>query len=253
MATPEEEARHRPKGRSLRPLAELLPYLRPYRGMLALSIAALLVASGLMLALPVAGRYVIDHGFASGDGAIVNRYFFYFGALIVVFCAFASARYYLLSWVGERVVADVRDAVYSHVIRMDPTFFEVTRTGEVLSRLTADTTLIQSIAGVGFSLVLRSLLQLPGAPGHAGRDQHQAHGVIVLLIPAVIVPSSSSAGASVAYPASRPHSGYQRDGQRIAQCGADHPGVHRRAILSRRFHDAVEASFDTAIAHEVRR
>jgi ATP-binding cassette, subfamily B, bacterial len=134
MTTPEEEARNRPKGKSLRPLVALIPFLRPYRGMLALAIGALLVASGLMLGLPVAGRYVIDHGFASNDGGRINLYFLMFGGLIVLFCAFAAARYYLLSWVGERVVADVRDAVYSHVIRMDPTFFEVTRTGEVLSR-----------------------------------------------------------------------------------------------------------------------
>src|SRR5262245_56446443 len=105
--------------------------------MLALAITALLIASGLMLALPVAGRYVIDHGFSSGDGSRINVYFLMFGGLIVLFCAFASARYYLLSWIGERVVADVRASVFGHVIRMDPTFFEVTRTGEVLSRLTA--------------------------------------------------------------------------------------------------------------------
>ncbi len=249
MATPEEEARNRPKGRSLRPLAELLPYLRPYRGMLALAIAALLVASGLMLALPVAARYVIDHGFASGDGSNVNRYFVYFGGLIVVFCAFASARYYLLSWVGERVVADVRDAVYAHVIRMDPTFFEVTRTGEVLSRLTADTTLIQSIAGVGFSLVLRSLLQLPGALIMLAVTNIRLMGVIVLLIPAVIVPvvvigrrvrrlsrASQDRIADTSAMASESLNAVQ-----IIQA------FTAEGILSRRFHDAVEASFTTAI------
>ena len=250
MATPEEEARNRPKGKSLRPLAQLVPFLRPYRGMLALAIAALLIGSGLMLALPVAGRYVIDHGFASGNGGMVNRYFLYFGGLIVLFCAFASARYYLLSWVGERVVADVRDAVYAHVIRMDPTFFEVTRTGEVLSRLTADTTLIQSIAGVGFSLVLRSMLQLPGALVMLAVTDIRLMGVIVLFIPAVILPvvligrrvrrlsrASQDRIADTSAMASESLTAVQ-----IVQA------FTAESILSRRFHDAVEASFDTAIA-----
>ena len=250
MATPEEEARNRPKGRSLRPLAALVPYLRPYRRMLALSVLALLVASGLMLALPVAGRYVIDHGFGSGDGSTINRYFIYFGGLIVLFCAFASARYYLLAWVGERVVADVRDSVYAHVIRMDPTFFEVTRTGEVLSRLTADTTLIQSIAGVGFSLVLRSLLQLPGALVMLAVTNIKLMGIIVLLIPSVILPvvligrrvrklsrASQDRIADTSAMASESLNAVQ-----IVQAFTAEP------MLSRRFHDAVEASFDTAIA-----
>jgi len=250
MATPEEEARHRPKGRSLRPLAALLPYLGRYRGMLALAIGALLVASGLMLALPIAGRYVIDHGFTSGDSGTINLYFVGFGGLIVLFCGFASARYYLLSWVGERVVADVRDAVYGHVIRMDPTFFEVTRTGEVLSRLTADTTLIQSIAGVGFSLVLRSLLQLPGALVMLAITNIKLMGVIVLLIPSVIVPvviigrrvrslsrASQDRIADTSAMASESLNAVQ-----IVQAFTAEP------ILSRRFHEAVEASFTTAIA-----
>jgi ATP-binding cassette subfamily B protein len=250
MATPEEEARNRPKGKSLRPLLQLLPFLRPYRGVLALSVAVLLVASGLMLALPVAGRYVIDQGFASGSGIAINRYFLLFGALIVVFCAFASLRYYLLSWIGERVVADVRDAVYAHVIRMDPTFFEVTRTGEVLSRLTADTTLIQSIAGVGFSLVLRSLLQLPGALVMLAITNIRLVGIIVILIPAVILPvvligrrvRRLSRASQDRIADTSAMAGESLNAVQIVQAFAAEP------ILSQRFRDAVEASFDTAIA-----
>jgi ATP-binding cassette subfamily B protein len=249
MPTPEEEARNRPRGRSLRPLARLVPYLRPYRGMLALAVTALLIASGLMLALPVAGRYVIDQGFASGSGALVNRYFLYFGALIVVFCAFAAARYYLLSWIGERVVADVRDAVYAHVIRMDPTFFEVTRTGEVLSRLTADTTLIQSISGVGFSLVLRSLLQLPGALVMLAVTNLRLMGVIVLFIPAVLLPvvligrrvRKLSRASQDRIADTSALAGESLNAVQIVQAFSAEPE------LTRRFHEAVESSFDTAI------
>ncbi len=251
MATPaEEEARNRPKGKSLRPLAALLPYLHPYRGMICLAVAALLIATGLMLALGVAGRYVIDHGFSASNGSTVNRYFLYFSGLLVLFCAFSSARFYLLSWIGERVVADVRDAVYAHVVRMDPTFFEVTRTGEVLSRLTADTTLVQSIAGVGFSLVLRSLLQLPAALAMLAWTNIRLMGVMVLFIPAVIVPivvigrrvrrlsrASQDRIADTSALASESLNAVQ-----IVQA------FTAERALSRQFHDAVEASFDTAIA-----
>jgi ATP-binding cassette subfamily B protein len=250
MATPEEEARNRPKGKSFRPLLQLLPYVRPYRGMVLLAIGALLLASGLMLALPVAARYVIDHGFTSGDGGTINRYFLYFGGLIVLFCAFASARYYLLSWVGERVVADVRDAVYGHVIRMDPTFFEVTRTGEVLSRLTADTTLIQSIAGVGFSLVLRSLLQLPGALVMLAVTNIKLMGIIVLLVPVVILPVLLI-GRRVRR-LSRASQDRVADTSALASESLNAMQVVQaftaEAVLARRFSDAVEASFDTGIA-----
>ncbi len=115
---------------------------------------ALLVAAVAQLALPVALRYLIDDGLAVRDAATINRYFVLFLVAAVVFGAFAALRFYLVTWLGERVVADVRNAVYANVVRMDPTFFEVTRTGEVLSRLTADTTLVQSISGVGISITL---------------------------------------------------------------------------------------------------
>jgi ATP-binding cassette subfamily B protein len=152
----------RPKGKSLGPLKTLVPFLRPYRGTLVAALSALLIASGAMLALPVALRYLIDNGFIAQDIGTVNRYFGWFLFAALVFSAFAALRYYLVSWLGERVVADLRNAVYRRVIGMDPTFFEVTRTGEVLSRLTTDTTLVQSISGAGLSIALRSSLNLLG-------------------------------------------------------------------------------------------
>jgi len=249
MASPEEEARNRPKGRSLRPLLYLVPFLRPYRGMLVAAIAALLAASGLMLALPVAGKLVIDRGFAPGSTGDINLYFGAFAALIIVFCAVASLRYYLMAWVGERVIADVRDRVYAHVIRLDPAFFEVTRTGEVLSRLTADTTLIQSIAGVNFSMVLRSLVQLPGALVLLALTNIKLVGIIVLFIPAVMAP--------VIFIGRRVRS-LSRDSQdRIADtsalAGESLNAVQivqaftAESVLAQRYRDAVESSFVTAI------
>jgi ATP-binding cassette subfamily B protein len=106
----------------------------------------------------------------------------------VVFGVFAALRYYLVTWLGERVVADLRTAVYRRVVRMDPTFFEVTRTGEVLSRLTADTTLVQSIAGANLSFTLRSLVNLGGALVMLALTSARLMGVIVVLIPLVVAP-----------------------------------------------------------------
>ncbi len=179
---------HRPKGSSLKPLRELWPYLRKYFGLLMLAMIALLAASGAMLVIPMAFRDLIDRGMAAQDAATINKYFIAFLGAAAVFGIFAALRYYFVTWLGERVVADVRSDVYSRVVRMDPTFFEVTRTGEVLSRLTTDTTLVQSIAGVNMSMMLRSAVQLIGAMALMITTSPSLAGMIVLLLPVVIAP-----------------------------------------------------------------
>jgi ATP-binding cassette subfamily B protein len=178
----------RPKARSLGPLRALLPYLRPYRGVLALAVAALLVAAAAMLALPVALRYLIDEGLSSRNTETIDRYFLAFLAAAAAFGIFAALRFYLVTWLGERVVADLRSAVYARVIRMDPAFFEVTRVGEVLSRLTADTTLVQSIAGVNLSITLRSILSVAGSLVMLAVTSLKLTAMLCVLIPVVIVP-----------------------------------------------------------------
>jgi ATP-binding cassette subfamily B protein len=178
----------RPKSRSLKPLRALLPYLQPYRGTLVLALLALLVASAAMLALPVAFRHLIDQGLSSGSADTIDRYFIAFMAAAGVFGIFAALRFYFVTWLGERVVADIREAVYARVIRMDPSFFEVTRVGEVLSRLTADTTLVQSIAGVNLSIMLRSTISLIGSLVMLAVTSAKLTGLIVLLMPLVLVP-----------------------------------------------------------------
>ena len=185
MATPPPD---RPKARSLKPLRALAPFLKPYGGTLALALAALLVASGAMLALPLAVRQLVDHGMATNNAETINRYFLGFLGAAVLFGVFAALRFYLVTWLGERVVADVRAAVYRRIIRMDMSFFEVTRTGEVLSRLTTDTTLVQSISGVGLSITLRSALNLLGALVLMGMSSPKLMGVIVVLIPVILLP-----------------------------------------------------------------
>ena len=181
-------AKDRPKAKSLRPLRSLLPFLLPYRWVLAGAMVALLVAAAAMLALPVALRQLIDHGLAANNVGIINGYFLGFLAAAVVFGVFAALRFYLVTWLGERVVADLREAVYRRVVRMDPTFFEITRTGEVLSRLTADTTLVQGISGVNLSITLRSALNLVGALIMLALTSARLMAVILVLIPLVIVP-----------------------------------------------------------------
>jgi ATP-binding cassette, subfamily B, bacterial len=178
----------RPKGRSLRPLRSLWPYLRKYRLILVLAMVALLIAAAAMLVIPMAFRDLIDRGMAAQDAETINTYFVAFLAAAAVFGAFAALRFYFVTWLGERVVADLRSDIYSRVVRMDPTFFEVTRTGEVLSRLTTDTTLVQSIAGVNLSMTLRSAIQLVGALVLMIATSPSLAGMIVLLIPLVIVP-----------------------------------------------------------------
>lgn len=178
----------RPKATSARPLRDLVPFIRPYGGRLVLALMALAIAAAAMLALPVALRHLIDGGFTSGNAAMIDRYFLVLIGVAVVFGAFAALRFYLVMWLGERVVADIREAVYAHVIRMDPAFYEVTKTGEVLSRLTTDTTLIQSIAGVGLSIALRSILTLGGGLVMLAVTNPGLTALIIVLVPLVLVP-----------------------------------------------------------------
>ena len=184
----EKNSSERPKATSLKPLKALVPFILKYRGTLIAALAALLVASAALLALPVALRYLIDNGFAANDVGTINRYFGWFFAAAAAFGGFAALRYYLVSWLGERVVADIRTSVYDRVVRMDPTFFETTRTGEVLSRLTTDTTLVQSVSGVSLSIALRTMVSLVGGLIMLALTSVQLTIYILMGIPVVILP-----------------------------------------------------------------
>ena len=178
----------RPRAKSLNPLRSLLPFIKPYRGMLCAALGALLVASAAMLALPLALRELIDHVVSARDAGILNRYLIGFLAASVIFGVSAALRFYLVTWLGERVVADLRSAVYRRVVRMDPLFYETTRVGEVLSRLTTDTTLVQAISGVNLSIILRSSLSLIGGLVMLGLTSPKLMGIMLVLIPVVVVP-----------------------------------------------------------------
>lgn len=178
----------RPKGESLKLITLALPFLKPYKQRLLLALLFLSLASLSMLGMPVAIRYVIDYGFSSDNVASIDLYFIALLYLAISFAIFGSLRYYLVMWIGERVVADIRSAVYKHVIKMSPTFFEVTRTGEVLSRLTTDTTLVQSVFGAGMSIALRSTFSVVGCLLMLFVTSPKLTMMILLLIPLVVFP-----------------------------------------------------------------
>ncbi|WP_428097867.1 ABC transporter transmembrane domain-containing protein [Candidatus Rariloculus sp.] len=182
------DASDRPKGRSLAPLRALAPFIRPYRGTLLLAATALLLAAAAQLSLPVALRYLIDRGLLADDPATIDRYFLALFGVAMAFGLFAALRFYLVMWLGERVVADMRAAVYRHIVKLDAPFFEVTKTGEILSRLTTDTTLIQSITGAGLSIAIRSAVILVGATFMLAVTSPRLTGIIVVLVPLVLVP-----------------------------------------------------------------
>jgi ATP-binding cassette subfamily B protein len=149
--------------RSLRPLTRLLPYLLKHKGMVLAALAALFSAAIITLILPAAVRRMIDFGFGADDPALVNSYF---AVLIGVVCALAcasSVRYFLVMWLGERVVAEVRADVFAHMTRLSPSFYDSAKSGEILSRLTADTTQIKAAFGASASLAMRNTIMFTGA------------------------------------------------------------------------------------------
>lgn len=152
----------RPAERNLRVLLPLAGFLRPYVARLVLGGLALLLGVGAILAFGAVLRVVIDAGLAAQDSAALNRGLVSLLAAVTVMACAAGARIYLLAWLGERVVADLRKVVFANVIGLDPAFFERTRTGEVISRLTADTTLIQSVVGYTVAIAARNLLLIIG-------------------------------------------------------------------------------------------
>ena len=154
--------------RRLRPLSALLPFLKPYKKQIALALLFLLLAAAATLALPAAIKSVVDNGFAVAVSdpaerlAAVRSQFLLFIPLAIAIAVFTASRYFMMSWLGERVTADLRSAVYSHVLQQSPQFFETLKTGEVLSRLTTDTTVIQTAVGSSVSMGLRNAVLFVG-------------------------------------------------------------------------------------------
>ncbi|MCH8137514.1 MAG: ATP-binding cassette domain-containing protein [Proteobacteria bacterium] len=169
-------------------LVHLYRFVRPYWPAVAGALVALSVAAGTVLAMGLGLRRLVDEGFASGDTALLDDALFALLGVIVVLAGATYARFYLVSWLGERVVGDIRQAVFGHVIGLSPGFFELTRTGEVLSRITTDTTLLQVLVGSTAPIALRNLLLLIGGVVMLAVTSAKLMAFVVLVVPLVVAP-----------------------------------------------------------------
>ncbi|WP_347267680.1 ABC transporter transmembrane domain-containing protein [Paracoccus sp. (in: a-proteobacteria)] len=176
----------RPTTRRIGALRALWPFIRPYRPLLAATMLALTVTAGISLVLPLAVRRVVD-GFDAG-AHLLDQYFGAALAIVALLALGTGMRYYLVTRLGERVVADIRKAVFDRVIAMSPAFYERVLTGEIISRITTDTTLIQSVIGSSVSIALRNLILLVGGMAMLLWTSTKLTGLVLLLVPLVVVP-----------------------------------------------------------------
>jgi len=178
----------RPKGKDLRYLSRTAEFLKPYKKQAAAAGAALVVTAGASLALGQGLKVLVDNGFAAGNEAALDQALVFLLALSVIMAFGTFARFYFVSWLGERVVADLRRAVFDRVLSMHTGFFETTKTGEILSRLTTDTTLLQSVIGSSASMALRNLLTLIGGTAMLFVTNAKLTLLAFLVVPVVVVP-----------------------------------------------------------------
>jgi ATP-binding cassette subfamily B protein len=171
------------------PLKALIPFFAPYKARIAIAGLALLAAALATLTLPMVLRGLIDTGFSSQITPAQQAQFVLVFAVAVAIGVFTALRFYMVSWLGERVTADLRSAVYSHVIQQSPEFFETTRSGEVLSRLNTDTTVIQTLVGSSLSMGLRSSVMLLGAMAMLVYTAPMVMGLVLLLVLLVVIPA----------------------------------------------------------------
>jgi ATP-binding cassette subfamily B protein len=181
-------AGERPKSRNFGTLLDLLRFMRPYRGTLIGASIALTVAAGTVLALGPGLKFLIDQGFGEGDPAVLNKAVLVLFGVAILLAGGTAARYYLVSWIGERVVADMRRAVFDHIIGLSPGFFEITRTGEVVSRLTTDTTLIQQVIGSSVSVALRNTILMIGGVVGLVATSPKLSLYLLAVVPIVVLP-----------------------------------------------------------------
>jgi ATP-binding cassette, subfamily B, bacterial len=176
------------KKRDLRPLRALLPYLAPYKKEILWAGVALVMASGTVLSMGVALKSVVDKGIATGDVAHLNQSLVALLLLIVVLACATFARFSLVSWIGERLVADLRVQMYSHLLKLNPSFFESTPVGDLVSRMNADTGLLQTVVGSSLSMALRNILLLIGGTVMLLVTSPQMTLYVFAMVPVVISP-----------------------------------------------------------------
>ena len=182
-----EATEERAKSKKVGALASLWPFVRPYRGMVFLAAIALLLTSTVSLILPMAVRRVVD-SFGAGNIAILDQYFTAFLLIAALLALGTGVRYYFVTRLGERVVADIRRAVFDKVMSMSPAWFERIMTGEIVSRITTDTTLILSVIGSSVSVALRHFLTLIGGLVLLALTSAKLAGIVLGLVPMIVVP-----------------------------------------------------------------
>jgi ATP-binding cassette, subfamily B, bacterial len=186
-----ESALTEPKARSrarLKPLLALAPYVARYRGRAILAFISLTIAAITTLVVPVAVRRMIDFGFSAEGIAMINSYFSVMIAVVAVLAGASASRYYLVMTIGERIVADLRRDVFAHLISLSPSFFDSARSGELVSRLTADTTQIKSAVGASVSIALRNMMLFLGAAVMMVITSPKLSGFVLLAIPIIVIP-----------------------------------------------------------------
>jgi ATP-binding cassette subfamily B protein len=186
MAVPAEQASA--SSRDFSALRRVLGFVRPYWLAVVGAMLALVIAAGTVLALGQGLRQLVDHGFRSGDAATLDGAVLVLIVVVVVLAAATFCRFYLVSWIGERVVADLRRAVFGRVIELSPAYFETRRVGDILSRLTTDTTLLQTVIGSSVSQALRNALMLAGGLLMLAVTSAKLTGLVLLVVPLVVVP-----------------------------------------------------------------
>jgi ATP-binding cassette subfamily B protein len=178
----------RPKAKDFRVLRRAGEFLVPYRGRVFGALIALSITAAATLGLGQGLKDLIDSGFTGGDSQALDKALLLLVGLSMIMAFGTFARFYLVSWLGERVVADLRKAVFDRVLALHPGFFEVTKTGEILSRLTTDTTLLQSVIGSSASMALRSALNFIGGIVMLFVTNAKLAGLVLLVVPIVVVP-----------------------------------------------------------------
>jgi ATP-binding cassette subfamily B protein len=172
----------------VRPLAQLLPYIRRYRNLVIGAGISLVVAAVTTLTLPMAVRRMIDHGFSASDSGFINTYFSMLMVLAIVLAVASATRYYFVITLGERIVSDLRRDVFDHVTRLSPSFFDVNQSGEIVSRLTADTTQIKSAVGATASVALRNTILCLGAIAMMVYTSPKLSSLVLIAIPVIVFP-----------------------------------------------------------------
>jgi ATP-binding cassette subfamily B protein len=245
-----QQAAERPRGRSLKSLLPLLGFLGAYRLRLVGATLALVVSSASVLLLGQGVRHIVDEGLRAADGALLDRTVGALLAVVAVLAASTYSRFYLVSWIGERAVADLRVAVFDRIVALSPAYFETTKTGEILSRLTTDTTLLQTVIGSSVSLALRNSLVLVGGLIMMVVTSVKLAALVLVLVPLVVVP--------ILFFGRRVRALSRRSQDRVADVGAyaeeminairTVQAFTHEPIDRARFAQRVGQSFDTAVA-----